>query len=181
MMVDINYSISVNGKKMKVIAYFMFESSRDHYIIYCKPRNNDSIYLGRVLQKEGKLVITQVDKAASFLMKKFIKELTEKNLETVKCYRYFNKLSKLKGKEDVIYIDSQEIKIDKEKKKNIEEFIKEINIHNKEILAKATEEYYLQLVDEKAKERKTIIILLAIIIIIVSIIVKMLIDFSRFF
>ena len=61
------------------------------------------------------------------------------------------------------------------------EFIKEINIHNKEILAKATEEYYLQLVDEKAKERKTIIILLAIIIIIVSIIVKMLIDFSRFF
>lgn len=172
---SVEHMIFINGKQVNVIAYFMFEATRNHYLIYCNPDNSTKIYLGKVKEKEGMFEINQIEKTESFLMKKFIQELIVKDLATVKGYRYANKLSELKDNFNLI--DSQEIVLDEEKKTSLEEFVKDINEHNKEILEKAKEEYYLQLVDEKAKERKTIIMLLAILVVCISLIVKMIIDF----
>lgn len=173
--VSVNHMISLNEKKVKVITYFMFESTRNYYLIYCEPKNRTTIYLGQVIEKKGKLYIHSIDKASSFVMKKFIKELTEENLDTVMGYRYANKLSELK--DDFIYQASQKIVLGKEQKKALEEFVEQINQHNKIILEKATKEYYIQLADQKIKDRKTIFILLGVIIFIILVIVKMIVDF----
>ncbi|MCI9233403.1 MAG: hypothetical protein HFH08_02250 [Bacilli bacterium] len=169
------HMIFLNGKQVNVIAYFMFEATRNHYLIYCKPDNNTKIYLGKVIEKDGVFEVREIEKSESFLMKKFIQELIAKNLATVKGYRYADKLSELQDSFNLI--DSQEIVLDEEKKTSLEEFVRDINEHNKEILEKAKEEYYLQLVDEKAKERRTIILLLLVLTVCISLIVKMVLDF----
>lgn len=176
--VNVEHVIYLDGKQVSVIAYFMFESTRNCYLIYCDPNSSTEIYLGRVIEKNGMFEIHQIDKTISFLMKKFIQELIVKDLSTVKGYRYSNKLSELQ--DNFSYIESQKIVLGEEKKNSLEEFIKEVNEHNEEILAQAKEEYYIQLVDEKAKERRTIIILLVVLIVAVLLIAKMFMDFYNF-
>lgn len=178
-MIVVEQTILINGKQMNVIAYFEFESSKRNYLIYCDPNNSTTIYLGNVAEKEGTMEIRSIAPMYQFLLKQFIKELIHKDLNTVKGYRYHNRLSELK--DNFEYIGSQEIVLDQEKKKSLEEFILEINEHNEEILEEAKDEYYLQLVDQKAKERRTIIILLIILIITLSLIAKMIIDFMHQF
>lgn len=169
------HMIFLNGKQVNVISYFMFEATRNHYLIYCEPDNNTKIYLGKVIEKEGIFEVHAIEKTESFLMKKFIQELIVKNMATVKGYRYADKLLELK--DNFNFIDSQEIVLDEEKKSSLEEFVKYINEHNKEILEQAKDEYYLQLVDEKEKERKTIVLLIAMLVVCISLIVKMILDF----
>lgn len=169
------HMIFLNGKQVNVIAYFMFEATRNHYLIYCGLDNDAKIYLGKVREQNGVFEIREIEKTESFLMKKFIQELIMKDMATIKGYRYSDKLSELQDNFNLI--DSQEIVLDVDKKASLESFIKEVNEHNKEILEKAKEEYYLQLVDEKAKERKTIILLLLVLTTCISLIVKMVFDF----
>lgn len=169
------HMIFLNGKQVNVIAYFMFEATRNHYLIYCEPDNDTKIYLGKVREQNGVFEIREIEKTESFLMKKFIQELIIKDMATVKGYRYADKLSELQDNFNLV--DSQEIVLDVEKKASLESFIKDVNEHNKEILEKAKEEYYLQLVDEKAKERRTIILLLLVLTVCISLIVKMVLDF----
>ncbi|MCI8545422.1 MAG: hypothetical protein HFH09_04260 [Bacilli bacterium] len=170
------HMIFLNGRQVNVIAYFMFEATRNHYLIYCDPDNNVKIYLGKVVEKDGIFEIREIEKTESFLMKKFIQELITKSLATIKGYRYADKLSELQ--DNFTLIDNQEIVLDEEKRKSLEDFVKDVNEHNQEILEKAKEEYYLQLVDEKAKERRTIILLLLVLIVCIFLIVKMVLDFS---
>lgn len=167
--------IFLNGKQVYVIAYFMFEATRNHYLIYCDSNDSVKIYLGKVIEKNGIFEIKGIEKAESFLMKKFIQELIMKDMTTVKGYRYFNKLSEIQDNFNLV--ESQEIVLGKDKRTSLEEFVKDINEHNNEILEKAKEEYYLQLVDEKAKERRTIILLVAVLIICIALIAKMIFDF----
>lgn len=176
--VNVEHIIYLNEKQVKVIAYFMFESTRNYYLIYCDPNNNTEIYLGRVIEKNGTFEIHQIDKTISFLMKKFIQELIVKDLSTVKGYQYSNKLSELQ--DNFSYIESQKIVLGEEKKHSLEEFIQEVNEQNEAILAQAQEEYYMQLVDEKRKERRTIIILLIILVVSILLIAKMFMDFYHF-
>jgi len=171
----VEHMIFLNGKQVNVIAYFMFEATRNHYLIYCEPDNDTKVYLGKVKEQDGVFEIREIEKTESFLMKKFIQELITKDLATIKGYRYADKLSELQ--DNFNFIDSQEIVLDTEKKASLESFVKDVNEHNKEILEKAKEEYYLQLVDEKAKERRTIILLLLVLTVCLSLIVKMVLDF----
>lgn len=172
-----NPMIFLNGKQVQVIAYFMFESTRMEYLFYCDPNEQSIIYIGQVSKQGDMLEVNNIEKTFSFLMKKFIQELINHELTTVKGYRYLNKMDELA--DQFQYVDSQKIVIDPEKRKKIEEFIKEINENNEEILEKAKEEYYLQLVEEKSKERKTIIFLLAVLFIVLFLIAKMIIDFMK--
>lgn len=172
-------TIFINGKQMNVIAYFEFESSKRNYLIYCDPNNSTTIYLANVTEKDGILKIGSIVPMYQFLLKKFIKELIDKDMSTIKGYRYHNRLPELN--DNFEFVASQEIVLDEEKKKSLEEFILEINEHNEEILEEAKEEYYLQLVDQKAKERRTVIILLIILVIILSLIAKMILDFMHQF
>lgn len=174
-MIVVEQTIFINGKQVKVIAYFEFESTKRNYLIYCDSNNNTTIYLGSVIERDGTLKIESITPMYQFLLKQFIQELINKDLNTVKGYRYHNHLPELN--DNFEYVASQEIVLDEEKKKSLEEFILEINEHNDEILEEAKEEYYLQLVDQKAKERRTIIILLTILIITFSLIAKMILDF----
>lgn len=167
--------IFMNGTQVNVIAYFMFEATRKYYMIYGEPNNESDIFLASIHENAGVLEVNHIEKNESFLMKKFIQELIKKDDATVKGYRYANKLSELQ--DNFKYNESQRITLDKEKKTSLEEYIHEINEHNQEILEKAKEEYYLQLVDEKAKERRTIIILVTVLIVCISLIVKMILDF----
>lgn len=160
---------------MNVIAYFMFESTRKYYLIYSDPDNNSKIYLGHVIEKDGMFEIEGIGKAESFLMKKFIQELINSDLATIKGYQYSNRLNELPDNFNVV--GYQEIDLTPDKKASLEAFIKEVNEHNADILEKAKEEYYLQLVDEKEKERRTIIILLLILFACIALIGKMVIDF----
>ncbi len=170
-----SHVISLNEKKVKVIAYFMFESTRNYYLIYCEPKSKNEIYIGQVIQENEKNNVVGIDRTSSFIIKKLIKDLTEKNLDTIRCYRYLNKITELK--DNFIFRSSQKVYLEKEQKKNLEEFIEEINKNNEDILAKATQEYYIQLVEQRAKDRKTVCILLGVIIFIVFVIVKMILDF----
>lgn len=170
-----NQMIFLNGKQVEVIAYFEFESIKTRYLIYCNPGDSTTIYLGEVLSKDGVFELQPIRKMYSFLLKKFIKELIDHDLNTVKGYHYINKLEELQ--DNFNYRGSQEIVLDGEKKIALQNFILEINEHNTEILEKAKEEYYIQLVDEKAKERRTIILLLLILIVILSMIANMIINF----
>lgn len=174
-MVSVGHIISLNEKKEKVIAYFMFESTRNYYLIYCEPKSKNEIYIGQVIKENEKFYVVGINRTSSFIIKKLIKDLTEKNLDTVRCYRYLNKISEIK--DNFIFGGSQRIYLEKEQKKNLEEFIEEINKHNEDILAKATQEYYVQLVEQRMKDRRTVCILLGVIIFIILAIVKMILDF----
>lgn len=170
--------IFLNGKQVEVIAYFEFEATRNHYLIYSN-QGSDTIYLGSVIKKDDVFEINSIEKSQSFLLKKFIKELINKDLATVKCYRYFNKLDELQ--DNFTYRGSQEIVLDTEKKKLLCEFINEVNEHNGEILDRAKDEYYMQLVDQKQKERRTIITLLIVLVVVIGLIAKMIIGYINMF
>lgn len=165
----------LDGSKIEVIAYFMFETIKERYIIYNKPEEKKEIYVAGVEEKDGFFSLNEIQKSYSFMVKKFIKELMNNELSTVKGYRYFNLLPELP--ETFHQIESQKIILTEDQKQSMEDFIKRINEQNEEILAQARDEYYLHLVDEKAKERRTIIILLTILIITLSLIAKMIVDF----
>lgn len=167
--------IFLNGKQVEVIAYFEFESIRKCFLIYCDQNNSNTIYLGQVIKKEDILELNQIEKIDSFLLKKFIQELIENDFKTIKGYRYFNRLPELV--DQFHYIGSQKIVLEEGKKAILEDFVTEINSRNGELLNEAREEYYMQLVDQKAKDRRTIIILLIILFAAIGMIVKMIMDY----
>lgn len=169
--------IFLNGKQVEVIAYFDFESTGNRYLIYGEPNNDTIIHLGIVTKKDDIFYVSNIEKSQSFLLKKFLTELMKKDLNTVKGYRYFNRLPELQ--DNFAYSGSQEIVLDREKKNILREFIREVNAHNGEILEKAKEEYYMQLVDEKAKERRIVIILVIILLIVLRLIAYMIINFIK--
>lgn len=172
---NVKRMIFLNEKQVEVIAYFELESMKTNYIIYNEPSSENTIYIGVINRKDDLLEVNAIEKSNSFLIKKLLKELINHDLTTVKGYRYFNHLEEMQ--DNFVYNGSQRVELDLEKRKSLQSFIEEINTRNGEILEQATQEYYLQLVDEKEKERRTIIILLVTLFIIISLIAKMIIDF----
>lgn len=165
----------LNGREAQIIAYFEFTTTKDYYIIYQYKEEETTIYIGLV--KNNTIVL--FDKQTAFVVKELIKELTQKQLGTIKAYKYLSKVEELPPYLEVSA--SQKIVLNEETLKNVKECIAYIETHNEEILEQAKDEYYLKLLDEKTKERRTIIVLVTILILSLSAIAVMIINFLKSF
>lgn len=165
----------LNGREAHIIDYFELTSTKEFYIIYHYPTEPNVIYIGQVIKKGNTYNIQLFDKQTTFIIKELIKDLTQNQIGTVKSYKYLSR--KLELPKTLEVIASQKIVLTEETFNNVKTCINYIEEHNQEILEQAKDEYYLKLLDEKTKERRTIIALITVLVLALSGIAAMIANF----
>ena len=157
-----NQNVTINDRMANIITLFELTVTQKKYIIYWYPEEcideNVEIYIGNVDNK----MITNINKDEMIIIKNLVKELLNKNHNMMTLYKY-NIIEELESGYNLN--DSQKIKIDTEKLSNLQEIIPFLKENRERLLKEAEDEYYIELVKQKEKERKIVIALILLIIV----------------